>query len=131
MSEQDPETVTCVDRRTHELPEVLKLFLLFLQMIAAAGGMVLILAVQALITAWSGCALAMRSLTPAGRNAFRRMCMWRQGLYVFYLGSVAGRPSRQEPWSGSPELAPVRAEAPVPFTSGPRMKHLECSVGDR
>jgi hypothetical protein len=131
MSQQAPEIVTCVDHRTHELPEVLKLFMLFLQMIAAAGGMVLLLAVQALITAWSGCALATRSLTAAGRIVFLRMCTWRQALYVFYLGSAASRPSRQEPWAGTPELVPVRAEVRVPSTSGSRMTLLECSGGDR
>jgi hypothetical protein len=130
MSQQAPEIVTCVDRRTPELPEVLKLFMLFLQMTAAAGGMVLLFAVQALIIAWSGCALATRSLTAAGRNVFLRMCTWRQALYVFYLGSVASRPS-QDPWTCSPELAPVRAEVRVPSTSGSRMTLLECSGGDR
>ena len=131
MSEQAPEIVTCVDRRIYELPQVVKLFVLFLQMTAAAGALALLFAAQVVITAWSGCALAVRSLAPAGRNAVRRMCTWRRGLYVFYLGSAASRPSRQEPRTGSPELAPVRAEIPVPFTSGPRMKQLECSVGDR
>lgn len=135
MSEQIPEVVTCVDTRTHELPQVVKLLLLCFQMIAAVGVLVLLFAAQAVITAWSGCASATASLrrcwTPAGRNAFHRMGTWRRALYVFYLGSAASRPFRQEPWTGSPELSPVRAEVRASSASGSRMTLLECSAGDR
>jgi len=102
-----------------QAPEVLKFFTLFLQMVAAAGAMVLLFALQALITAWSGCVLAMRSLTFAGRNVVHRASTWRQALVVFHLGSA------------SLGLAPVRAEVRVPSTSGSRVTLLEWSGGDR
>ena len=127
MREQAPEIVTCVDSRAFEPPEAAKLILLLLQMIAAVGGLVLLFAAQAVITAWSGCALATRPLrrclTPAGRNAFLPMCAWRHVLYVFYLGSSASRPFRQE--------SSVRAEHPALSPAGSRMTLLECSGGDR
>jgi len=134
MSEQASVMVTCVDNRTHELAGV-KNVMLFLQMTAAAGVIVLLFVAQALIAAWGGCALAARSLrrcmTPASRNAFRRMCTWRQALYVFYLGTAGNWASGQPSWNCSSEPALVRAEVRVSSPSGSRMKLLEGSVGDR
>ena len=128
MNEQAPVRVTCVDRRTPEQSEVVKLFLLFVQMTALAGVLVLLFAAQAVITVWSGCATATRSLRATMTRGGRDL---RRVLYVFYLGTAASWSSGQGTWNSSPEPDPLRAEASAPSASGPRMKVLECPVGDR
>src|SRR5688572_13215 len=135
LSRQAPEIVSCVVGRVHELPKVVKLFMLFLQMTAAVGALVLLFAAEAVITAWSGCALARRSsrrtMPPAGRIVVLRMCSWRRAVDVFCRGTASRWTSDPPSWNRSPELAPAGAEVRDPSPSGPRMKLLECSVGDR
>ena len=135
MSERGPERVTCVDTRTHEQPQVLKLFILFLQMTAAAGALVLLFAAQAVITVWSGCASATRSLracmTLRGRDASHRLFSWRRALYVFYLGTASGWSAGQASWNSAPERDPLPAEVRASSTSSSRMKLQEGPVGTR
>ena len=111
--------------QAHEQPEAVKILRLFLQMTAAVGGLVLLFALETLVTAWSGCASATRSLrtcrTPAGRKAVYRRSLCRRALQVLYSESAGS-------W---PEPAPVRAEVRVLSASGSRMKLFECSGGDR
>jgi hypothetical protein len=109
---------TCVDQRTRHRPQVVTVMALLLQMTACSGVLVLLFAVEALMTVWNGCASGARilksTMTPAGRTAFTRVCSWRRAIHVFYLGTVARSTSSPVAVSFAPERSLLRADVLAP-----------------
>jgi len=109
MGERAVGTWTCVDDELTTTP-VLTVITLVLQMTACVPIVILLIVVQAAVPACNGCAWGARAvgrtMSPAGRAAFRSICSWRHATYLFYLGTAAS-------WTSSPASLESASDLPI------------------